>query len=164
MGTSITDCIIGDNNVIEQSKLFETKLGNNNDVGPFANLRTGVVAGDSNKIGTSVELKVTTMNDHNALSHHVYLGNTTMGSHCNIGWGVVTANYDGIKKNETVIGDHCFVGSSSTIIAPVIMGDKVLVAAGSVINKDIAEGALAISRGEQLNKDDKGRKYIERVE
>lgn len=164
MGTSITDCIIGDNNIIEQSKLFETKLGNNNDVGPYTNLRTGVVAGDSNKIGTSVELKVTTMKDHNALSHNVYLGNTEMGSHCNIGWGVVTANYDGKKKNKTVIGDYCFVGSSSTIIAPVTMGDKVLVAAGSVINKDIAEGAMAIGRSEQVNKDGTGRKYIERVE
>lgn len=164
MGTSITDCIIGDNNTIEQSKLFETTLGNNNDVGPWANLRTGVVAGNSNKIGTSVELKVTTMKNHNALSHNVYLGNTAMGSHCNIGWGVVTANYDGVNKNNTVIGDYCFVGSSSTIIAPVSMGDKVLIAAGSVINHDVAEGSLAIARSEQVNKEGKGKKYIERVE
>ncbi len=163
-GNSITDSIIGDHNVIEQSKLFDTKLGNKNIIGPWTNLRTGTVAGDNNKIGTNVELKVVTMKDNNALSHNVYLGNTMMGSGSNIGWGVVTANYDGIKKNTTTIGDHCFVGSSYTIIAPVNMGDKVLVAAGSVINEDIPTGAMGIARVHQENKDDKGRKYIERVE
>ncbi len=162
-GNSITDSHIGNHNVIEQSKLFDTKIGDKNDIGPWTNLRTGVVVGDHNRIGAGVELKVTSLKDYNALSHNVYMGDTSIGSHCNIGWGVVTANYDGTKKNKTVIGDHCFVGSSSTIIAPVTMGNQVLVAAGSVITEDIASGDMGIGRVRQVNKEGTGKKYMERV-
>lgn len=162
--TDIINSIIEDNNKIEKSKIFNTKIASDNYIGPWTNLRENVVIGNHNRVGTSVELKNTTIQDYNALAHNVYLGDTSIGNHCNIGWGVVTANYNGISKSKTVIGDNCFVGSSSTIIAPVYMGDKVLVAAGSVINEDIESGAMAIGRARQETKPEKGRKYIERVE
>ncbi len=162
--TNIINSTIEDNNKIEKSKLLNTRIANDNDIGPWTNLRENVLIGNHNRVGTSVELKNTTIGDNNALAHNVYLGDTSIGNHCNIGWGVVTANYNGISKNKTIIGDMCFVGSSSTIIAPVTMGDKVLVAAGSVINKDIESGAMAIGRAIQTNKPDRGKQYIERVE
>ena len=162
--TNIINSTIEDNNKIEKSKLLNTRIANDNDIGPWTNLRENVLIGNHNRVGTSVELKNTTIGDNNALAHNVYLGDTSIGNHCNIGWGVVTANYNGISKNKTIIGDMCFVGSSSTIIAPVTMGDKVLVAAGSVINKEIESGAMAIGRAIQTNKPDRGKQYIERVE
>lgn len=160
----IIDSKIGNNNHIEQSKIEDSMLNDENHVGPWTNLRTGVKIGSGNRIGSSVELKKTVLEDHNALAHNVYLGNTTVGSHCNIGWGVVTANFNGVGKNSTTIGNHSFIGSSSTIIAPVNIGNTVLVAAGSTITKDIEDEAMGISREAQVNHEGKGKKYIERDE
>lgn len=160
----IEDSIIGSDNEIEQSKLVDVEIGEKNHIGPWTNLRTGVKIGKANKIGTYVELKNTVIKDHNAISHNVYLGDTTVGSHCNIGWGVVTANYDGINKNSTTIKDNSFIGSNSTIIAPVNIGTKVVIAAGSVINKDVKDNDMAIARARQECRENKGKEYLERVE
>ena len=120
--------------------------------------------GDGNRVGSSVELKKTQMKDHNSIAHNVYLGDTTIQSYNNIGWGVVTANYDGKKKNKTKIGSHSFIGSATTIIAPVTIGDKAVVAAGSTINEDVEDNALAIERNHQVNKPNRGKEYLEREE
>lgn len=155
---------IGDNNTIERSIINESIIGNNNDIGPWTNIRVDVKIGDYNRVGSNVELKNTVINNHNAIAHNAYLGDTVMGNHNNIGWGVVTANYDGNNKHQTTIGNNSFVGSSTTIIAPMTIGDKVLVAAGSTINENIEDDALAIARGRQKNMPDRGKEYLERKE
>lgn len=160
----IVDTTIGENNTIERSIINNSEIGNKNQVGPWANLRESVIIGDGNRIGSNVELKKTQMKDHNAIAHTAYLGDTTIGSHNNIGWGVVTANYNGIKKSKTTIGNNSFVGSSTTIIAPVNVGDKVLIAAGSTITEDVEDNALAIARSKQVNKPERGKEYLEREE
>ncbi len=160
----ITNSIIGDKNQIERSIINKSEIKDNNNIGPWANIRENVKIGSGNRVGSNVELKKTEIKDHNAIAHNVYLGDTVMQSHNNIGWGVVTANYDGLKKSQTTIGDNSFIGSSTTIIAPVNIGSKVVVAAGSVITEDVEDNALAIARGRQTNKPGLGKTYLEREE
>lgn len=157
----ISNATIGKHNRIERSKVKASTIGDNNTIGPWSNLREGNYVGDNNRIGSYVELKKTIINNNNALAHNVYLGDTTLEDSINVGWGVVTANYDGHNKHKTVIKSNAFIGSSSTIIAPVTIGEYVLVAAGSVIIKDIEAEAMAIARSEQKNKPYKGKQYIE---
>ena len=160
----IKDTKIGDQNIIDRSIINKSEIGSENNIGPWANLREHVIMGDGNRVGSSVELKKTQMKDHNSIAHNVYLGDTTIQSYNNIGWGVVTANYDGKKKNKTKIGSHSFIGSATTIIAPVTIGDKAVVAAGSTINEDVEDNALAIERNHQVNKPNRGKEYLEREE
>ncbi len=157
----ISNSTIGTHNRIERSKIKESKIGSENVIGPWSNLREDNVIGDNNRIGSYVELKKCVINNHNALAHNVYLGDTTLGDNINIGWGVVSANYDGKVKHKTNIQNNSFIGSSTTIIAPVNIGEYVLVAAGSVINEDVESDAMAIARAPQKNKPNKGKLYIE---
>ena len=157
----IKDSIIGNDNRIERSIINESKIKDNNTVGPWANIRESVTIGSGNRIGSYVELKKVTMLDHNAMAHNAYLGDTVLGSYNNIGWGVVTANYNGHEKFVTQIKDHSFIGSSSTIIAPVNIGSKVLVAAGTVLTEDVSDNAMAIARQRQENKPNRGKMYLE---
>lgn len=160
----IKDTKIGDDNIIDRSIINKSEIGSKNNIGPWANLREHVIICDGNRIGSSVELKKTQMQDYNSIAHNVYLGDTKMASHNNIGWGVVTANYDGKKKNKTNIGSYSFVGSATTIIAPVKIGNKAVVAAGSTITQDVEDNALAIERSLQVNKPERGKEYLEREE
>lgn len=160
----IKDSTIGDNNHLTRSIMKRSEMKDNNTVGPWANIREDVSIGSGNRIGSYVELKKVVMQDHNAMAHNIYLGDTILGSHNNIGWGVVTANYDGHNKSKTKIGNSSFVGSSVTIIAPVTIGNKALVAAGSVLTDDVEDNAMAIARGRQVNKPNRGKMYLEREE
>ena len=160
----IMDSKIGDDNLIQHSIINKSEIKDKNTLGPWANIRESVTIGNGNRIGSNVELKKTHIQDHNAIAHTVYLGDTTMQNHNNIGWGVVTANYDGNKKSKTTIGSNSFIGSSSTIIAPVNIGSKAVVAAGSTITMDVEDEAMAIARGRQSNKTKRGKMYLEREE
>lgn len=159
---TINDSLIGSNNKIVHSMINKTEMQDNNTVGPWANIRENVKIGNTNRIGSYVELKKTEMKDHNAIAHNTYLGDTLMGSHNNIGWGVVTANYNGHTKSVTKIADNSFIGSSSTLIAPVNIGSKVLVAAGSTITDDVNDNDMAIARKRQRNIEERGKLYLER--
>ena len=122
-------------------------------IGPFAHLRPGSQVGEDAHIGNFVELKKTTMGKGAKANHLAYLGDATIGAKSNVGAGTITCNYDGEKKHQTVIGDDVFVGSNSTLVAPVTLADGSYIAAGSAVTADVPEGALAIGRARQENKD-----------
>jgi bifunctional UDP-N-acetylglucosamine pyrophosphorylase/glucosamine-1-phosphate N-acetyltransferase len=122
-------------------------------LGPFAHIRPGSEVGEDVHIGNFVELKKTTMGKGAKANHLTYLGDATIGTKTNVGAGTITCNYDGEKKHPTIIGNNVFVGSNSTIVAPVTLADGSYIAAGSAVTTDVPEGALAIGRSRQENKE-----------
>jgi len=152
-GARLTNATIGDNvRILDYSIVVESSIGSGASVGPFSHLRPGSNVGEGAQIGNFVELKKTTLGRGSKANHLAYLGDATIGSNVNIGAGTITCNFDGEKKNPTVIGDGVFVGSDTQLIAPVTIGNDAYVAAGSSITSDVPEGALAISRVRQENK------------
>jgi bifunctional UDP-N-acetylglucosamine pyrophosphorylase/glucosamine-1-phosphate N-acetyltransferase len=119
------------------------------EVGPFARLRPGADVGERAKVGNFVELKNTTLGAGAKASHLSYLGDAVIGAKANIGAGTITCNYDGYAKHQTVIGEGAFIGSDTSLVAPVTVGARAYTGAGSVITKDIPDDALAVARGEQ---------------
>jgi len=154
-GCYIKDSIIGENNLIYSSHIFNSKIGNKNKIGPYANIRENNVIKDDIKIGSFVELKNTLIDYKSKVPHLTYLGDTSVGKNTNIGCGVITANYDGENKHKTVIGDNSFIGSNVNLIAPIKIGDNVFVAAGSTIRKDCSDNEFAISKCEEVHKPNK---------
>jgi len=122
-------------------------------LGPFAHIRPGSEVGEDVHIGNFVELKKTVMGKGAKANHLAYLGDSTIGEKTNVGAGTITCNYDGEKKHQTVIGANVFVGSNSTLVAPVTLADGSYIAAGSAVTTDVPAGALAIGRARQENKD-----------
>jgi|694.fasta_scaffold02333_21 bifunctional UDP-N-acetylglucosamine pyrophosphorylase/glucosamine-1-phosphate N-acetyltransferase len=135
------------------SRVEGASIGELSTVGPFANVRPGTVLGKEVRIGNFVETKNTTMRDGAKASHLTYLGDCTVGEHANIGAGTITCNYDGYNKAETTIGKGAFIGSNTALVAPVTVGDGAIVAAGSVITRDVPKDALGVARARQENKD-----------
>ncbi len=125
-------------------------------IGPFARLRPGTEVGRAAHVGNFVELKAAMLGEGAKANHLSYLGDVKVGAGANIGAGTITCNYDGVSKHRTEIGTGAFVGSNTALVAPVRVGDRALVAAGSVITEDVPEDALAIARGRQANKPDRG--------
>jgi bifunctional UDP-N-acetylglucosamine pyrophosphorylase / glucosamine-1-phosphate N-acetyltransferase len=122
-------------------------------IGPFAHIRPGSEIGEDAHIGNFVELKKTTMGKGAKANHLAYLGDATIGTKTNVGAGTITCNYDGEKKHQTVIGNNVFVGSNSTLVAPITLADGSYIAAGSAVTTDVPAGALAIGRSRQENKE-----------
>ena len=149
--TRIIDSEIGARNTIEQAKILESKMASDCCVGPYAYLRPGTVLADRVKIGDFTEVKNSTIGECSKIPHLSYVGDAQVGAGVNIGCGVITANYDGKNKYQTIIEDGVFVGSNSNLIAPVRLGKDSYVAAGSTINKEVAPGNLAIARSKQKN-------------
>ncbi|MGJ5818800.1 bifunctional UDP-N-acetylglucosamine diphosphorylase/glucosamine-1-phosphate N-acetyltransferase GlmU [Paludibaculum fermentans] len=139
--------------VFPYSSIQDSTLGAGAHVGPYARLRMGAVVEEGAHVGNFVELKKTRLGAASKSMHLAYLGDSTIGSKVNIGAGTITCNYDGQKKSPTLIGDGAFVGSNSTLVAPVEIGPGSYVAAGSVITKAVPEDALGIGRGRQENKE-----------
>lgn len=129
-----------------------TKLASGVKVGPFARLRPGTVLGEGSFVGNFVEVKNAVLGVGAKASHLTYLGDATVGAGANIGAGTITCNYDGYFKHKTVIGDRAFIGSNSALVAPVSIGADAIVAAGSTVSRDVAEGELRMVRAEQLVK------------
>ena len=125
-------------------------------IGPYARLRPGTEVGNGAHVGNFVELKAATLGPGAKANHLSYLGDVTIGAGSNIGAGTITCNYDGVNKHRTVIGAGAFIGSDTALVAPVRVGDRALVAAGSIITEDVPEDALAIARGRQVNKPGRG--------
>ena len=124
-------------------------IGPGAEVGPFARLRPGAVMGEKSKVGNFVEMKKTVLGAGAKASHLTYLGDTEVGPGANIGAGTITCNYDGFFKYKTVIGAGAFIGSNSALVAPVTIGTGAIVAAGSVVTRDVEADALAVARGQQ---------------
>jgi bifunctional UDP-N-acetylglucosamine pyrophosphorylase/glucosamine-1-phosphate N-acetyltransferase len=120
-------------------------------IGPFARLRPGTEVGEGAHVGNFVELKAARLEAGAKANHLSYIGDARVGARANIGAGTITCNYDGFEKFRTEIGAEAFIGSNSALVAPVRVGDGANVAAGSVVTKDVAAGALAVARGEQRN-------------
>jgi len=147
--------IIGRDTVIHPFTVIrgKTRIGSGCSIGPFAHIRPGTDIGDFCKIGNYVEIKKSRIGSHTNVAHLSYIGDSEIGRNVNIGAGTITCNYDGHKKNRTVIGDNVFVGSDTKFVAPVTVGDNTVIAAGSVITEDVPSGALAIARARQVNKE-----------
>ena len=134
------------------SHLEGCKLASGASVGPFVRLRPGADLGRNAKVGNFVEIKNATLGEGAKASHLSYLGDASIGAQVNIGAGVITCNYDGHLKHKTVVGDGAFVGTNASLVAPVTVGAGALVAAGSVVTKEVPPDAVAIARPEQVNK------------
>lgn len=151
-GSVLRDSALGDDVVVEAHTLVEgADVADRCSLGPFARIRPGTVLGEEVRIGNFVETKKTTLGRGTKASHLTYLGDATLGEDCNVGAGTVTCNYDGIDKHPTTIGDGVFVGTNSTLVAPIEIGTGSFVAAGSTVTSRVAEGDLAVGRGKQRN-------------
>ena len=151
---TIENSVIGEGDFVESSYVINSVVGSKTSLGPNAYLRPGTVVGKDCRIGDFVEIKNSTIGDGTKIAHLSYVGDASVGKGCNIGCGVVVANYDGKAKHKTQIGDQAFVGSNSNLIAPVTVGDKAFVAAGSTITDEVPSSALAIARVRQTVKPD----------
>jgi bifunctional UDP-N-acetylglucosamine pyrophosphorylase/glucosamine-1-phosphate N-acetyltransferase len=143
------DSTIGENATVWYAVLRSSEVGDECVVGPYASLRPGSVLKKGSKVGTFVETKNTTLGEGAKAPHQSYLGDATVGPRTNIGAGVITVNYDGVKKSKTDIGEDAFVGSDTMLVAPVRIGDRATTGAGSVITKDVSDDALAVERSDQ---------------
>jgi len=151
----LRDVSIGDNSVIEAfSHLSSAIVGSNCNIGPYARLREGSEIGNNAKIGNFVETKKTKLGNGAKANHLAYLGDADIGDNANIGAGTITCNYDGKDKHKTTIGDNSFIGTNSSLVAPVNIGKGAYVGAGSVITKDVPDESLAVARGKQVIKED----------
>ena len=141
---------IGSNvEILSFSHIEGAKIGNKVKVGPYARIRPGTNLLSGVKIGNFVETKNSTIDLNSKVNHLSYIGDTLIGKNSNIGAGTITCNYDGVKKNKTIISDNVFIGSNSSLVAPVKIKKKSVVGAGSVITKDVKENSLVIERSEQ---------------
>jgi len=153
-GTYIVDSVIGERTVITNSMIEESSVADGVTVGPYAHIRPGSSLAKDVHVGNFVEVKGSSIGENTKAGHLTYIGNSEVGANVNFGAGTITVNYDGQKKYKTIIGDNVFVGSNSTIIAPVELGDNSLIGAGSTITKDVPADAIALGRGRQINKED----------
>ena len=151
----LCDVTIGDNSVIEAfSHLSSATVGSNCSIGPYARLREGSEIGNNAKIGNFVETKKTKLGEGAKANHLAYLGDADIGDNANIGAGTITCNYDGTNKHKTTVGENSFIGTNSSLVAPVNIGKGAYVGAGSVITKDVPDESLAVARGKQVIKED----------
>lgn len=150
----IKNCVIGAGSEIEAySHLEEATLANDCHVGPYARLRPGADLADKAKVGNFVEIKKSKIGKGSKVNHLSYIGDATLGSDVNVGAGTITCNYDGVNKFKTQIGDNAFIGSNSSLVAPVNIGAFATVGAGSTITKDVGDNNLAVARGKQVQID-----------
>jgi bifunctional UDP-N-acetylglucosamine pyrophosphorylase/glucosamine-1-phosphate N-acetyltransferase len=148
----IKNCFISDNVEIKPNSIIEdASIGENCSVGPFARIRPGSVMNKDSHVGNFVEMKKTTLGEGSKAGHLTYLGDALIGKNVNVGAGTITCNYDGVNKSKTIINDNAFIGSNSSLVAPVSIGESATVGAGSVIAKDVDKGELAIERSMQRN-------------
>jgi bifunctional UDP-N-acetylglucosamine pyrophosphorylase / glucosamine-1-phosphate N-acetyltransferase len=151
--TVIENCVLGDDVVVRQNcVLNDSTVANGARIGPFAHVRPGSELGQDVHIGNFVETKKAKVGKGSKAGHLTYLGDTEVGEGSNIGAGVITCNYDGAKKHMTHIGNRAFVGSDSTLVAPLTIGDDAYIGAGSCITKDVEAGALSVARALQVDK------------
>ena len=138
---------LGNNVVIKSfSHLENCKIENSVEIGPYARIRPGTTLKKGSKVGNFVEIKKSTLGQKSKVNHLSYIGDSTIGKSVNVGAGTITCNYDGIKKNKTIIKDSAFIGSNSSLVAPIIIGEKSVVGAGSVITKNVKKKTLALTR------------------
>ncbi len=150
----LKDCTVGDNTIIKSNSLIDdSRVGEGCDIGPFARLRPGTELANKAKIGNFVETKKAIIGEGSKVNHLSYIGDTEMGAHVNVGAGTITCNYDGVNKHLTQVADNVFIGSNTSLVAPVQVAEGATIAAGSTITKAVGEKQLAFARARQANKD-----------
>ena len=150
----LKDCTVGDNTIIKSNSLIDdSRVGESCDIGPFARLRPGTELANKAKIGNFVETKKAIIGEGSKVNHLSYIGDTEMGAHVNVGAGTITCNYDGVNKHLTQVADNVFIGSNTSLVAPVQVAEGATIAAGSTITKAVGEKQLAFARARQANKD-----------
>ena len=141
---------IGDNVIIKSfSHLESCKIENKVEVGPYARIRPDTILKEGSKIGNFVEIKKSVVGKKSKINHLSYIGDSNLGKSVNIGAGTITCNYDGVKKSKTRIKDKVFIGSNSSLVAPVTIDQESIVGAGSVITKNVKKKSLALTRSKQ---------------
>ncbi|YAF97158.1 MAG: bifunctional UDP-N-acetylglucosamine diphosphorylase/glucosamine-1-phosphate N-acetyltransferase GlmU [Nodularia sp. CChRGM 3473] len=151
-GSLIENSQLGENVTVQYSVVTDSIVQTGTRIGPYAHLRGHAQVGANCRVGNFVELKNTQLGDRTNVAHLSYLGDTTTGNQVNIGAGTITANYDGVKKHPTKIGDRTKTGSNSVLVAPITLGDDVYVAAGSTVTEDVPDDSLVIARSRQVVK------------
>ena len=157
------NCVIGPNTLIKESTIgndvklnsvqcYQSKVLDSADIGPFVHIRPNSVIGNKVHLGNFVEVKNSNIDEGTKVSHLTYVGDSDVGKRVNFGCGTVTVNYDGKNKHRTTIGDDCFIGCNTNLVAPVKIGDGAYTAAGSTITEDVPEVSLGIARARQVNK------------
>ena len=142
---------IGNNVIIKSfSHLENCKIENKVEIGPYARIRPGTTLKEGSKIGNFVEIKKSTLGKKSKVNHLTYIGDTSIGKSVNVGAGTITCNYDGIKKNKTKIKNNVFIGSNSSLVAPITLAENSIVGAGSVITRNVSKKSLALTRSQQL--------------
>ena len=142
---------IGNNVVIKSfSHLESCKVENKVEIGPYARIRPGTILKEGSKVGNFVEIKKSTVGNKSKINHLSYVGDSDIGKMVNIGAGTITCNYDGVKKSKTTIKDKVFIGSNSSLVAPVKIDKESIVGAGSVITKNVKKKSLALTRSVQV--------------
>jgi bifunctional UDP-N-acetylglucosamine pyrophosphorylase / glucosamine-1-phosphate N-acetyltransferase len=151
-GSLVENSQIGENVTIRYSVITDSAVQAKTSIGPYAHLRGHVSVGQGCRVGNFVELKNSTLGDRSNVAHLSYLGDTTAGTQVNVGAGTITANYDGVKKHKTLIGDRTKTGSNSVLVAPITIGSDVNIAAGSTLTEDVPDHCLVIARARQVVK------------
>ena len=142
---------IGSNVIIKSfSHLEACRVENKVEIGPYARIRPNTILKEGSKIGNFVEVKKSTVGKKSKVNHLSYIGDSQIGKSVNIGAGTITCNYDGVKKSKTKIKDNVFIGSNSSLVAPVTINKKSIIGAGSVITKNVKEKSLALTRPKQM--------------
>ena len=137
-------------NIKSFTYLDNCKIESRVEVGPYARIRPGTILKEGSKVGNFVEIKKSTVGKKSKVNHLTYIGDTLIGKSVNVGAGTITCNYDGIKKSRTKIKDNVFVGSNSSLVAPLTLEENSIVGAGSVITKSVSRKSLALTRSQQL--------------
>ena len=156
------NCIIGPNTFLENTSIkentkvvnttiFNSEIMDNVNIGPYSHIRPGSTISSNSKVGNFVEIKNSKISQSVKINHLSYIGDSAIGKSTNIGAGTITANYDGIQKHKTYIGEKCNIGSNTVLIAPITLEDSVTTGAGSIINKNVENNSLAIARAKQKN-------------
>ena len=141
---------IGNNVTIKSfSHLENCKIENKVDIGPYTRIRPGVILKEGSKVGNFVEIKKSVVGKKSKINHLTYIGDSNIGKSVNVGAGTITCNYDGVKKSKTIIKDNVFIGSNSSLIAPLMIEEKSVIGAGSVITKKVKKKSLALTRTSQ---------------
>ncbi len=160
----VENSVIGQNTQLKSSRVCESSVGQNCTVGPNAHLRNNAQIGDNCRIGNFVEVKNSTLGNGVKASHLAYIGDATVGDGTNIGCGVIFVNFDGKSKFHTTVGQNCFIGCNSNLVAPLIIGDNCFVACGTTVDKDVPDGAFGIGRSYLTVKEGKAKHYLAKKE
>ena len=151
-GNEIIDSVIKSGSKISKSVIHNSKIGSNCSIGPFSHIRPNCEIKDNCKVGAFAEIKNSTLGFGSKLPHLSYVGDAYVGENVNIGCGVIFANYNGKIKQKTYVGDDCFIGCNSNLVAPLKIGNNCFIAAGSTVNKNLNNDQFTISRVKQVNK------------